>query len=63
MTGDHIGEDEKTIMLVGETGSGKNTLIDGIVNYVVGVSFDDPFRFTQEEKEETIHTQVFSIRD
>lgn len=63
MTGDHIGEDEKTIMLVGEIGSGKSTLIDGIVNYVVGVSFDDPFRFTQEEKEETIHAQVFSIRD
>lgn len=62
MTGDHIGEDEKTIMLVGETGSGKSTLIDGIVNYVIGVSFDDPFRFTlvkEEEEWETTHTQVF----
>lgn len=61
MTGDHIGEDEKTIMLVGEIGSGKSTLIDGIVNYVVGVSFDDPFRFTLvqlEEEERKTHNQV-----
>lgn len=33
-------------MLIGATGSGKSTLVDGIVNYVTGVSFDDPFRFT-----------------
>lgn len=62
MTGDHSREDEKTIMLVGEIGSGKSTLIDGIVNYVVGVNFDDPFRFTlvkEEEEGETTYTQVF----
>uniref|UniRef100_A0A8W8JGK9 Fibronectin type-III domain-containing protein n=1 Tax=Magallana gigas TaxID=29159 RepID=A0A8W8JGK9_MAGGI len=49
-------EYEKTIMLVGATGSGKSTLIDGIVNYVMGVNFDDPFRFTliQLEKEENM---------
>lgn len=41
-------------MLVGATGSGKSTLVDGIVNYVMGVDFDDSFRFTliQLEKEE-----------
>lgn len=54
---------EKTIMLVGETGSGKTTLVDGIVNYVTGISFDDPFRFTivqpEEDKEDTIINQVF----
>lgn len=49
--------EEKTIMLVGATGSGKSTLVDGIVNYIMGVSFDDPFRFTvvtleDEEKKE-----------
>lgn len=46
---------EKTIMLVGATGSGKSTLVDGIVNYVMGVSFDDPYRFTliQLEKDES----------
>lgn len=42
-------------MLVGATGSGKSTLVDGIVNYVLGVQFNDPVRFTlvQLEKEET----------
>lgn len=33
-------------MLIGQTGSGKSTLVDGIVNYVSGVNFEDPFRFT-----------------
>lgn len=47
-------EFEKTIMLVGATGSGKSTLIDGMVNYLMGVNFDDPCRFTliQLEDEE-----------
>lgn len=31
-------------MLVGATGLGKYTLVDGFVNYVMGVSFDDPFQ-------------------
>lgn len=54
--------DEKTIMLVGATGSGKSTLVDGIVNYVMGVSFEDPFRFTLvtlEEEERKTHNQVY----
>lgn len=53
--------EEKTIMLVGATGSGKSTLVDGIVNYVMGVSFDDPFRFTlvqREDEENKMHNQV-----
>lgn len=45
-------------MLVGATGSGKSTLVNGIVNYVTGVTFEDPFRFTlvQLEKEEKQNT-------
>lgn len=57
--------DEKTIMLVGATGSGKSTLVDGIVNYVLGVRFNDPFRFTLvqlEEEENKVHNQVFCIK-
>lgn len=55
--------DEKTIMLVGATGSGKSTLVDGIVNYIMGVSFDDPFRFTMvtlEDEEKKGNNQVNS---
>lgn len=56
----HGSEEEKTIMLVGATGSGKSTLVDDIVNFVMGVSFDDPFRFTlvQLEEEEKKVNQV-----
>lgn len=37
---------EKTIMLVGATGAGKSTLIDGFVNYIMNVKWDDDFRFS-----------------
>ena len=41
-------------MLVGATGSGKSTLIDGFANYLFEVNWEDDFRFTllNLEKEE-----------
>ncbi|XP_060589816.1 uncharacterized protein LOC132745005 [Ruditapes philippinarum] len=37
---------ERTIMLVGATGTGKSTLVDGMVNYILGVNWNDPYRLT-----------------
>lgn len=48
------GTPEKTILLVGATGSGKTTLVNGAVNYATGVTFDDPFRFTIVQLEEGV---------
>ena len=54
----------KTILLMGATGSGKTTLINAMVNYVLGVEWDDPFRFlliSEEGPNSQAHSQTSKV--
>ena len=39
----------KTILLLGATGCGKTSLISNFINHILGVDWQDPFRFQLEE--------------
>uniref|UniRef100_A0A4W4DXT1 Tr-type G domain-containing protein n=1 Tax=Electrophorus electricus TaxID=8005 RepID=A0A4W4DXT1_ELEEL len=49
----------KTIMLLGATGSGKTTLINGMINYILGVKWSDEWRLKLID-EQTNKTQAES---
>ena len=51
-TGSYI-QNEKVIMILGATGSGKTTLINSMINYVFGVEYEDKFRFKLVTEEES----------
>ncbi|KAI4884678.1 hypothetical protein NFI96_005852 [Prochilodus magdalenae] len=53
----------KTILMVGETGTGKTTLINTMVNYFLGVKFEDKvwFEITEEEQRDPAETQTSEV--
>ncbi|KAK4030164.1 hypothetical protein OUZ56_023140 [Daphnia magna] len=50
----------KIIILMGATGSGKTTLINGMINYILGVRWNDSFRFKCVRDEENVRSQAYS---
>ena len=50
---------EKVLMVLGATGAGKSTLINGMANYILGVTWEDDFRY-KVITEEGSRSQAFS---
>ncbi|XP_003458994.2 uncharacterized protein LOC100702146 [Oreochromis niloticus] len=62
--GEETEGQNRTIMLFGATGSGKSTLIDGMINYIVGVEWEDSFRFkfiNEDQSTSQAHSQTSEV--
>ena len=60
----HPRKPNRVLMVVGATGAGKSTLINGIVNYILGVKWEHKFRFkliADEVSKSQAHSQTQNV--
>lgn len=53
----------RCILLMGETGAGRTTFINAVINYLFGVRFEDSFRLQVKEDTEETHMETESQTD
>ncbi|KAK5607027.1 hypothetical protein CRENBAI_009622 [Crenichthys baileyi] len=57
-------QQSRTIMVLGATGAGKSTLINGMINYILGVKWGDTYRFKLVDEGQTksqAHSQTSEV--
>ncbi|CAL8321121.1 unnamed protein product [Arctogadus glacialis] len=67
--GKDSGKPNRIVMLLGATGSGKSTLINGMINYILGIDWKDSFRFKlinedqlkSQAESQTSHVTTYKI--